>query len=167
VKTTGRNGKRRGRKPTPIKAGANEMNRLKKAFVDELRKGTVSLQSAANSIGREPITIWRWRRADPGFDAEVLSAVEDSDSVRVGMVEDSYFARLVSGNVSAAEVIFYLANRAPERWKHVSRHEHTGKDGAPLPAPTTTVLIVMPENGRTLAPAIAVEANGNGVAAHG
>jgi hypothetical protein len=47
----------------------------------------------------------------------VRAAVEESDTVRVALVEDAYFARLFSGKASAAELIFFLKNRAPERWR--------------------------------------------------
>jgi hypothetical protein len=125
------------------------MSRLKKGLLEELSKGTVSLQAAARSIGRDPRTVYRWRAADPEFDAQVRAAAEESDKVRVALVEDSYFARLVSGKASAAEMIFFLTNRDPERWKHWNHRKAEGSGrGRVQGEQTATVTFYTPDTGR-------------------
>lgn len=89
----------------------------KKRFLDALKEGTVAVREAARRAGVDPATIWRWRQQDSEFHAAVDEATEDADRVRVSMVEDSLFARVVGGRASAAETIFFLVNRAPDRWR--------------------------------------------------
>jgi hypothetical protein len=89
----------------------------KKKYVELLASGDVSLMEACESIGRNPSTIWRWRQADSGFDAEVTTAQTQHDKIRVKHVEDSLYLRCRLGLAKAAEVIFFLKNRDPERWK--------------------------------------------------
>ena len=38
----------------------------------------------------------------------------------------------MKGEASPVEMIFFLCNRQPGRWKHVQRVEHTGAAGAPI-----------------------------------
>ena len=108
------------------------MKTLKKGFVEAVSKGTNSLTDAAKAVSRELITIWRWRQADKTFDEAVREAQHTADSVRIGLVEDSLYERLVTGKASPAECIFFLCNRAPARWRHVQRLEHNGQSGGPL-----------------------------------
>ena len=105
---------------------------LKKAYLAELLKGTVSMRIAAQAADCDQATIWRWRQADPTFDAAVHDAQKGADHVRGQIVEDSLFSRLTKGTASAVEMIFYLINRVPHRWKHVQRVEHTGAEGKPI-----------------------------------
>lgn len=103
---------------------------LKSRFVEEFRTGRVSRQKAAEMIGVGATQVWRWRQADPAFEEAVKEAEQESDRHRVGMVEDSMFARIVAGKASPAETIFFLKNRAPDRWR--DRVEHVGGNGGPI-----------------------------------
>lgn len=106
------------------------MQAHKKRFLELLSSGEVSLRRACQEINRDPATIYRWRRVDAEFDSQVSAAQDASDTIRVGLVEDSVFARIIAGKASPAETIFFLKNRAPERWR--DRQEVTGANGAPI-----------------------------------
>lgn len=112
----------------------------KKAFLEELSKGTVAMNAAAQKVGRDQATIWRWRKADAEFDAAVVAARDTSDDVRVAMAEDSLFARIVSGKASPAETIFFLVNRGKGRWRHIQTIQHADADGGKLPPVTVRVV---------------------------
>ena len=115
----------------------------KKAFLESVESGTVSMAKAAQDVGVDQATIWKWRQADEEFDKAVATAKANSDRVRVEIVEDSLFKRIVDGDAAAAETIFFLTNRSPDRWKHRQTLEHTGPGGQPL-----SVHVYVPENGR-------------------
>lgn len=105
---------------------------LKTRFVEEFRTGRVSRTKAAESIGVGATQVWRWRVADPAFDAMVKQAEQESDTQRVGMVEDSMFARIVAGKASPAETIFFLVNRSGGRWRHIQTIQHAGEGGGAM-----------------------------------
>ena len=115
----------------------------KKTVAERFGSGNVSLTKIAAECGLNTSTIFRWRRLDPAFDAVFIEAQQRSDRARVMMVEDSMFARSVGGKAHAAETIFYLKNRDPERWK--DRREVTGADGRDL-IPLAVVRQVLDED---------------------
>lgn len=90
------------------------------------------LQAALEGAALDPSTIWRWGQADPVFQAQIDACQEQADRIRTAMIEDSSFARIVRGEATAAEVKFWLTNRAPDRWKDRQIRELVGKDGAAL-----------------------------------
>lgn len=100
---------------------------LKKTFLDRIQEGTHSLSSAAADIKKSPSTVWRWRVADSEFDKAVVAAYQTADSGRAMLVEDTLFRRLIEGKASPVEMIFYLKNRAPDRWRDVQRRELTAR----------------------------------------
>ena len=59
----------------------------------------------------------------------------NSDKKRSDAVEDAFFKKLISGEGSAMDYIFFLTNRAGDRWKHQnalvqldnSQHTHLTK----------------------------------------
>lgn len=62
-------------------------------------------------------TIQNWRVKSPRIDRYIIACMNRSDDKRVSAVEDKAFQRLIAGEANAAEYIFYLTNRRPERWK--------------------------------------------------
>lgn len=136
------NGQRRrrpggGRRRPP--ANVNEQDAKKStdaqkraAFLKQYAEGKLTLAGAAEGVGTSASTIWRWRAADAEFDAQVKAVLADLDGLRVQLVEDGLFSRIENGKASAAEVIFFLCNRAPGRWRSVQRLEHTGAGGGPI-----------------------------------
>ena len=125
-----------GRKRQQTAAELQQLETKKSAaqvkFLEVYAEGQHTLAGAAEEAGVNASTIWRWRAADAEFDARVKLAITNFDTLRVQLVEDSLFQRLEKGEASAAEVIFFLCNRAPDRWRSVQRLEHTGAGGGPI-----------------------------------
>jgi hypothetical protein len=105
---------------------------LKKKFLEYFGTGEVALVAAAKKVGVGPSQIWRYRQADPTFDQQVKAIQHASDSIRLALVEDSLFSRVVASTASPAEVIFFLVNRGGGRWRHVQRIEHVGDPDHPV-----------------------------------
>lgn len=108
------------------------MQAKKKKILELLEVATESLVSAAAAVKVDPATVWRWRQSDRDFDKAYLEAQEASDRGRVKIVEDTLFKRLATGKASPTEMVFYLMNRAPDRWKDKRNLVHTGPDDNPL-----------------------------------
>ena len=91
-------------------------NRQKRAFLESLEKG-VSIKEACDYAGVSRMTIWRWRKIYLGFNNKVLLIIDS----RTQTVEDALYMNAVNGNITAQ--IFWLKNRAKERWS--DRFEHS------------------------------------------
>lgn len=91
-----------------------KMERLKEAFLAMYLEagGQKPIRTCAKSLGVSNTTIWRWRRDDPEFDRKVMEAVDTLDELRLEMVEESAFARIVRGEASASLTKFYMENTA-------------------------------------------------------
>lgn len=112
---------------------SSALSDAKVQFLELYGTGKVGLEDACReACGIDVRTLLRWRREDPDFDEKVLAIREDRDAIDVARVEESYVDRLVHGEASGVEVIFYLRNRSQGRWKDVREHQHAGKDGKPL-----------------------------------
>lgn len=74
-------------------------------------EGGVSVLKASKAADIDYKTIWRWRKDDEGFNTAVMSILDS----RIMIVEDALFLNAVKGNLGAQ--IFYLKNRAKDRWK--------------------------------------------------
>lgn len=123
-------GRRTGRCKMHNTPALETLARQKSEFLAAFGEGTIALQEATRRIGYSVSAVWRWRQADPEFDRAVTEAQAHADNVRVGLVEDSVFRRIIAGEASPAETIFFLKNRGFPRWR--DRHELTGRDGGPL-----------------------------------
>lgn len=82
----------------------------KEAFLESL-EGGMSISKACKAANISRNTIWEWRKASKRFDKKVNSIIDS----RTQSVEDALFASALKGNVAAQ--IFWLKNRAKERWK--------------------------------------------------
>ncbi len=88
----------------------------KEAIIASLLNGaTVKAACKAAKTNRD--TYYAWLKDDKEFADAALKA-KDS---RIEIVEDALFNRASRGNVTAQ--IFFLCNRAPERWKNVQKIE--------------------------------------------
>ncbi len=128
------NGEACGRKvgePGKCKAHSDEavddMAASKVAFLKLFAEGSNAIRSAAAQVGVGVVTVWRWRQQDPEFNDAMTVAQTDADAVRVALAEDSLFKRIIDGTASAAETIFFLKNRAPNRWRDMQRVQYTGE----------------------------------------
>jgi len=115
----------------------NRWKRLK-AITKSLDNGA-SLTAACKGVGIRFVTLWRWRKDNPKIDAFIQKALDN----QIQIVEDALFKRATGyryeevtkereesasekriAKVVVKEVlpdttaqIFYLTNRAPEKWK--------------------------------------------------
>lgn len=106
--------------------------RIKKGIVEYLARPELTLRQVGRKVGRAPNTIWGWRQRDKEFDKQCATAMSSANSARVQIVEDSLFKRIITDRVNPAETIFWLKNRAPERWRDKVVSARTGKDGKAL-----------------------------------
>ena len=91
-------------------------NRQKEAFLVSIEKGA-SISDSCEAAHVSRTTIWRWRKIYKGFDNKILSIIDS----RTQTVEDALYASALKGNVTAQ--IFWLKNRAKERWSDITTHE--------------------------------------------
>ena len=87
------------------------ISRLKNIF-RSLQAGS-SIVDACRAVGIDYTTLYSWEQKDQRL-KEKIEGIIDS---RVLVVEDKLYSRLVKGEASPAEYIFYLCNRAQDRWK--------------------------------------------------
>ena len=80
------------------------------AFLKSL-EGAVSITDACKAASVSRHAIWEWRKKSKRFDKKVNSIIDS----RTQSVEDALFATALKGNVAAQ--IFWLKNRAKDRWK--------------------------------------------------
>lgn len=90
-------------------------NRQKRAFLESLKSG-VTIKDASEAAGIDRTTVWLWRKKWKGFDNKIYSIIDS----RTQTVEDALYGSALSGNVTAQ--IFWLKNRARDRWS--DRYEH-------------------------------------------
>lgn len=99
------------------KSKKKTIKKRKENFLETYKNNVITLEKAANQIGLDQSTVWKYRQKDDEFDKKVEQAKEQQNKKRVDKVEDSMFKRIVKGDATASEVIFYLKNRDPKRWK--------------------------------------------------
>ena len=91
----------------------------KEAFLESL-EGGVSISDACKAANISRHAIWEWRKKSKRFDKKVNSIIDS----RTQSVEDALFSSAVKGNVAAQ--IFWLKNRAKERWKDKFEYDIPG-----------------------------------------
>jgi len=80
------------------------------AILESLKAGT-SFTKACKAAEVDTSTFWLWRQADKRLNEKVLEVLDS----RTQIVEDALFKSALGGNITAQ--IFWLKNRAPDRWK--------------------------------------------------
>lgn len=108
------------------------------SVVEHMREGA-SLTSFAASIEVCRDTISEWANVHPEFSA----AVKRGKAVCAAWWEKTNRTLATSGQGNATACVFGLKNMAAEDWRDKQEHEHSGKDGAPLPA--IEIRLVSPE----------------------
>jgi hypothetical protein len=73
--------------------------------------------------------IRRHRLSDPTFEDEEIQAIAEA----IGVVEDALFRTATKGNTTAQ--IFFLTNRAPEKWRDMRRRPDEPPPAPPDPDP--------------------------------
>lgn len=99
----------------------------KARFLELYGDGFTAMSAATQEVGVTRMTLWRWRQDDPDFNVEVEEAIAAADRIRLMAVEDSMFQRIIGGDATGAETIFWLINRSDGRWKDVRRVVHSGR----------------------------------------
>ena len=137
-KLTGELGGIKGNMPTDERGwaaeGENRMGettrqarqpRKKRAVLEALENGATLAQAAA-AVKVVPLTVRRWRKADPEFQVAVNEAME----LGTELAEDALLqcaTRLVLKNPAyQTSLIFLLKNRRPDRWRDVQDRRHQG-----------------------------------------
>lgn len=130
-------------------------SKFKPEFVEQAKKlaalGATD-RDAADFFGVTESTLYLWKHTQPEF-SEALKVGKETADARV---EQSLYRRALGYSHDAVKIavnaqgeitqvpfveryppdttaaIFWLKNRKPDEWRDVNRHEHSGKDGAPL-----------------------------------
>lgn len=69
------------------------------------------IKDIAAKMGISVTTVYDWMNKDP----KIAAAIKKGRDKSIDMVENALFKSAINGNVTA--MIFYLKNRAPERYK--------------------------------------------------
>lgn len=98
------------KKETAKNSTISTRNQQKRAFLQSLKSG-VTIKDASDAAGIDRTTVWLWRKKWKGFNNKIFSIIDS----RTQTVEDALYGSALSGNVAAQ--IFWLKNRAKDRWK--------------------------------------------------
>lgn len=143
-----------GRKPLPKKKGppSGYNERMAETILELARKGNSEVEIAAK-VGISETTLHNWKGKHPDF----YEALKKSRNFAIDMVEGALFQNAMGyshpavkhfhdakrGEVVTEDYIerykpdttaqiFFLKNRAPDRWKDVNKHEHAGAGGGAI-----------------------------------
>ena len=95
----------------------------RQTILESLEAGC-SVLAACEGADLSTTSYYRWLRKSEEF----LEAVTEVQKSRARVVEDSLFQYATTGGKSAVTAcIFWLCNRAPERWQHVQTVKHEGR----------------------------------------
>jgi len=97
-----------------------------KIVISNLKEGRL-LNHAIESAGMSRAQWWQWEKKLPRLKALRIRAQELCDDKRTRMVEDAFLKTMIKGKASPASYIFYLCNRASDRWKNDYKIEHSGE----------------------------------------
>lgn len=105
----------------------HDLTEQKQRAAELLRSGDYKRSEVAEQVGVDPATIWRWRQKH-----EVLEeAAKEGDRTQYTKVVDAWIQRLVDGEHSASEMIFYLKNKSRilegVTWRDKTEIEHSGE----------------------------------------
>ena len=106
-------------------SSASLKKRRIESVLESLGEGT-SFLKACKAADINQATFWRWRQKDKELDQQVIQVLDS----RTQTVEDALYVGATKGNVVAQ--IFWLKNRARDRWKDKQEYEHSGVIGYKL-----------------------------------
>lgn len=105
------------------------MKETLKEIAELLEDEIISVREACRRSGISVPTYVRYRDKFPELDERIEQAVKAQEDARVKAVEDAMFREAIEGETTGAERIFWLKNRAPERWSDKKELEHSGAIG--------------------------------------
>lgn len=82
---------------------------------------------ACEKVVKREKTIQLWRNKIPRIDRYFKSLIDSREENVVDSIELKLESRLLRGEGTSAEYIFYLVNRRPQKWQNNYRVEHSGK----------------------------------------
>ena len=94
--------------------------------VESLAAQGLSKKEIAYCLGIGESTVYHKQKTD----VEFLEAIKKGKAKGLGTITNALFQSGKGGNVTAQ--IFYLKNRAPDKWSDRKLTEITGKDGGPV-----------------------------------
>lgn len=99
--------------------------RVIKAILKSLKAGA-SVNAACQAAKVSVPTLWAWRKANKRLDV-LVKTIYDS---RIAIVEDALYKLALEGNPTAQ--IFFLKNRAVDRWRDKQEIDHNGNEGTKI-----------------------------------
>jgi len=108
-----------------VKVDFETLKRIKTEAPGIYSKQILGKQQLAKMFGIDRVTLWRIEQSNPSFKRAMTEAYEAQNLLRDEGVEDAYTNKLLKGEGSAADYIFYLCNRLPHRWKNGHYIEHS------------------------------------------
>lgn len=103
-----------------------EENKVKKRFVEAIKKHHGLLTVACKAVGICYDTYRKWYRLDEEFHKNVNIALHQSREKTTDLAEGKLFQAIDKGEMTG--IIFYLKTKGKERG-YIERQEITGKDG--------------------------------------
>jgi len=98
----------------------NTLNTAKQQIIlDAIREGN-SLAHACEEANISRHQVYRLRKKDPDFERQYNEALQSQNDI----VEDALLESAKDGKVTAQ--MFWLTNRAPQRWKNKKEMKHNG-----------------------------------------
>lgn len=112
--------------------GKDALGDRKKAFLEALEEEH-TMEDAAAAIGVSLVAVWKWRRGDPEFNAQVKGLKTLLDDVAYDRVKGTLYKRIVAGQATGMETVFWLINRSRIRgdneWRNTNKVEIEGRIG--------------------------------------
>jgi hypothetical protein len=112
--------------PKTTGKGAQTSRKQLEIFLESRRNGA-TVESSAAAAGTSHTTIYNIRDVDPAFAKEMQEAAEFA----IKAVESALFKSALTPE-GKTDRIFFLCNRAYQRWRSVNNIQISGPDGKPL-----------------------------------
>ena len=102
----------RGRQKNVTQPSITDWGTVEKLqLLEEWSTQGLYIKDIAAKMGISVTTVYDWMNKDP----KIAAAIKKGRDKSIDMVENALFKSAINGNVTA--MIFYLKNRAPERYK--------------------------------------------------
>jgi len=107
---------------------AEKEAKVREAVLESIKSGS-SRTAAASAAGICRKTLYRWMQDDEAYADEIIVA----ENKCIGQVEDALFRAATipdeKGKFNTTAQIFFLCNRARDRWQNVKDIRHSGSIG--------------------------------------
>lgn len=94
-------------------------DKAKENFLKAYEANACNISKAARNISISRRVYYKWREQDPDFD----EACHELEQGMIDLAESQLHANILNGKETS--LIFFLTNRAPDRWKHIKAFDHT------------------------------------------